>query len=79
MRLFRRATGPVHPACHRLVHRLWKEMHDQRVSQEDVAERAGVSSSGMRKWRNGSRQPNLNDVEACLNVLGLEITVRNAA
>lgn len=51
-------------------------MNEQRVSQEDVAERAGVSSSGMRKWRN-CRVPNILDLEACLNVLGLELTVRN--
>lgn len=78
MRPFRTATGKPHPAAHRLVHRLWGEMNAQRVSQEDVAERAGVSSSGMRKWRRGDRAPNLNDIEACLNVLGLEVTVRAA-
>lgn len=72
MRQFQRQRVPVSSA-HPLVHRLWVEMNDQCVSQEDVAERAGVSSSAMRKWREGSRPPSLVDLEACLNVLGLEI------
>lgn len=75
MKQFQRQRVPVKSA-HPLVHRLWTEMNDQQVSQEDVAARAGVSSSGMRKWRNGSRSPSLCDIEACLNVLGLEVIVR---
>lgn len=43
-------------------------MHAQRVNQEDVAEQAGVSSSGMHKWRRGVSSPNLCGLEACLNV-----------
>ncbi len=67
---------PPEPGAHPLIHVLWAEMNAQRVSQEDVAARAGVSSSAMRKWRRGHRSPNLCDVEACLNVLGLEIVAR---
>lgn len=75
MRNFQRPKAP-HPAAHPLVHRIWAEIADQLTSQEDVAERAGVSSSAMRKWRKGERAPNLLDIEAVLNALGLEIVVR---
>lgn len=76
MRPFRTSTGSVHPACHRLVHVIWREINDQRVCQEDLAKRAGVSASAIRKWRQGQRSPNLNDLEAVLNVLGYAVTVR---
>jgi transcriptional regulator with XRE-family HTH domain len=75
LRRFQQTKQPE-PGAHPLIHFLWKEMNAQRVSQEDVAERSGVSSGAMRKWRRGSRSPNLCDVEACLNVLGYEITTR---
>lgn len=76
MKTYQRQRVPPVGGAHPLVKRLWQEMNDQRVSQEDVAERAGVSSSGMRKWRNGSRSPSLCDLEACFNVLGLDVVVR---
>jgi transcriptional regulator with XRE-family HTH domain len=50
-------------------------MNAQCTSQEDVADRSGVSSSAMRKWRNGSRVPNLLDLDAALQVLGYRIGV----
>jgi transcriptional regulator with XRE-family HTH domain len=75
MKQYQRSKVPAGPGVHPLVNRLWQEMNDQCASQEDVAKRAGVSSSTMRKWRKGERSPRLYDLEACLNVLGLEITV----
>lgn len=76
MRAYRRPTGAFGPGVHPLLRRLWAEMAAQRVSQEDVAERSGVSSSAMRKWRNATRKPNLPDLEACFNALGYELTIR---
>lgn len=75
MRRYQRSKMPAR-GTHKLLTFLWGEMNAQQVSQEDVAERAGVSSSAMRKWRNGSRKPNLIDLEAIFNVLGYQITVR---
>lgn len=62
-------------AVHPLVRWIWKEMNRQRVSQEDVAARSGVSSSAMRKWRKGTRSPKVADIEAVINVLGGKIKV----
>lgn len=76
MRPYRRPTGTFGPGVHPLIKRLWAEMAKQRVSQEDVAERSGVSSGAMRKWRNGTRKPNLLDLDACFNVLGYTLTVK---
>lgn len=61
----------VHP----LVRWIWVEMNHQCASQEDVAERAGISSSAMRKWRRGASSPKLNDIEAVINALGYKIKV----
>jgi transcriptional regulator with XRE-family HTH domain len=51
-------------------------MNLQRASQEDVAARAGVASSTMRKWRQGINSPKLSDIEAVINVLGGKLVIR---
>lgn len=61
----------VHP----IVRWIWVQMNHQQASQEDVALRAGVSSSAMRKWRDGSRSPKLVELEAVVNTLGYDIKV----
>ena len=38
-----------------------------------VAQKAGVYPSTMQRWRNGSLNPHLNDLEACLNAIGLAL------
>lgn len=62
----------VHP----IVRWIWLEMNHQHASQEDVAERAGVSSSAMRKWRQGINSPKLVDIEAVVNALGYSIQIK---
>lgn len=51
-------------------------MNRQRASQQDVAQRSGVSDSAMRKWRKGDRSPRMMDLEAVVNTLGGKIQVR---
>jgi transcriptional regulator with XRE-family HTH domain len=55
---------------------IWQQMNKQRASQEDVAERAGIASSTMRKWRRGISSPKLTDIEAVVNTLGGKIIIR---
>ncbi len=62
----------VHP----MIRWIWSEMNRQCASQEDVAKRAGVSSSAMRKWRNGVRSPRLVEIEAVVNALGGTLKIR---
>lgn len=63
----------VHP----FVRKIWVEINTQCTSQEDVAARAGVSSSAMRKWRRGINSPKLIDIEAVLNALGYKIVLKS--
>lgn len=63
-------------AIHPLVRWIWAQMNKQRASQEDIAKRSGVSSSAMRKWRAGVRSPRIMEIEAVVNSLGYQLTVR---
>lgn len=71
-----RRMKQAHPSTHPLVRRLWREINEQQANPNDVAERAGVSASAMYKWRRGYRSPQLMDIEACLNQLGVGIVAR---
>lgn len=62
----------VHP----IVRWIWLEINHQQASQEDVAVRAGVSSSAMRKWRRGVRSPGIAELEAVVNALGYKIQLK---
>jgi len=63
------------PNAHPLVRLIWREIAAQRTSQEIVADRAGVSSGALRKWRLAQRNPSLFQMEAVLNVLGFDLCV----
>lgn len=72
---YQRSKVPLKPpkegkGVHPIIRWIWVEMNRQRASQEDVAKRAGVSSSAMRKWRTGDRSPRLYEIEAVVNALG---------
>ena len=67
------------PNAHPLVRLIWREIAAQRTSQEIVAARAGVSSSGMRKWRLAQRNPTAYQLEAVLNVLGYDLVAAMSA
>lgn len=60
---------------HRVIKFLTEEMHSQRMTSIDLSERAGLSKETIRWWRYRT-MPRINDLEAALNVLGYELTVR---
>lgn len=77
MKIYQRTKEPAAgKAIHPAVRWIWRQMNLQRASQEDVAARSGVSSSAMRKWRNGENNPKLSDIEAVINVLGGKLVIR---
>lgn len=77
MKVYQRAKEPAKgKAVHPAVRWIWRQMNLQQVSQEDVAERSGVASSTMRKWRQGINSPKLKDIEAVVNVLGGQFVIR---
>lgn len=63
-------------AVHPIVKFAWEEMSSKKLTQEFVAEKAGIGPSTLRNWWQGRRSPKLQDVESVLSVLGLEITVK---
>lgn len=73
MRDFRPVLVP--DKAHPLVRRLFEEMNRQQLGVLDLAERAGVNKNTLRDWRTRT-VPTIDNLEACLNVLGLELTTR---
>jgi len=77
MKAYQRAKEPAKgKAVHRFVRWIWQQTNMQRASQEDIAQRSGVSSSAMRKWRTGENNPKLSDIEAVINALGGKLVIR---
>lgn len=76
MRRFRPISVPerLHPT----VKRLFVEMNAQCVGPLDMADRSGVNKNTFKDWRTRS-VPTVDNLDACLNVLGLELAVRERA
>ena len=68
---------PHSPAerAHPLVRRLFAEMNEQQCSQQTLSERSGINKNTFRSWRTKA-VPRLDDLEACLNVLGFELAIQ---
>ena len=73
MRTFRKTTPPAR--AHPLVRRMFEEMAHQQIGILDMAERSGVNANTLKDWRTRT-VPNVANLSACLNVLGLELTIR---
>jgi transcriptional regulator with XRE-family HTH domain len=61
--------------AHPVVQRLYVEMNAQQCTAADVSERSGVNKNTLKDWRTRTA-PTIDNLEACLNVLGLELAVR---
>lgn len=73
MRDYRPISIP--PATHPIVRRLFVEMNAQRIGVLDMSERSGINKNTFKDWRTRT-VPTLDNIDACLNVLGLELAVR---
>lgn len=62
-----------------LVRWAWDQMTSQRITQEEVAKRAGISSTTLRNWCQGRSSPKFMDIEAVVNVLGGEISIKRVS
>lgn len=60
---------------HPIVRWIWQQINDQHASQEDIALHSGVSSSTMRKWRDGVRSPRIVELDAVVSALGYKLKV----
>lgn len=61
--------------AHPLVRQMFAEMNEQQCSQQTMSERSGINKNTFRSWRTKA-VPRIDDLEACLNVLGLKIVIR---
>lgn len=76
MRKFQKVKEPTaRNGVHPVVRWVWQQINLQKISQEEVAARAGVGASTMRKWRLGTSAPKFRDIEAVVNVLGGKLTI----
>lgn len=73
MRRFKRVGLPKR--SHPVIHRLFEEMNAQQIGVLDMSDRTGIGQSTMKNWRD-KYSPSVGNVEACLNVLGLTLTVK---
>jgi hypothetical protein len=73
IRRFRPVSIP--DSTHPLVRRLFVEMNAQQVGPIDMADRSGINKNTFKDWRTRT-EPTIGNLDACLNVLGLELTVR---
>ena len=61
----------VHPVTRRML----EALNAQHCTAAELAKRSGVHPTTIREWRR-STIPNVANINACLNVLGLELCVR---
>ena len=50
-------------------------MNAQQCSQTEMARRSGVNKNTLKDWKTRTT-PTIDNLEACLNVLDLELVVR---
>lgn len=74
MRIYRKLSIPQH--AHPLVKRLFVEMNRHQIGVLDMAERSGVNKNTIKDWRTRT-VPTVDNFLACLNVLGLTLSVSN--
>ena len=63
-------------AVHPFIRFIWRKINEEMWSQEDLAQRSGISSSCMRKWRRGERNPRISEIEAVINALGYKLVIK---
>lgn len=71
-----RGKLPIPQHTHPLIRRLFTELNRQQTTITEVADRAGFRRGTISEWRY-TREPRISDLDAALNVLGLELTVKS--
>ena len=70
-----RGKLPIPAHAHPLVKRFFGELNMQSTTLTEVARRAGMQRATMSDWRY-RREPSLSNFNAALNVIGLELAIR---
>lgn len=74
----RRGKIKIAPNAHPCVRRFMQEMNEQQTTFAEVAPRANIGVDTMRFWQT-RHMPRVDLLDAALNVLGYELTVRKRA
>lgn len=69
-------TKAPHHRNHDAVKRLFAEAAAQQCQLRGLARKAGLPITTLTRWKQGLTKPNVYDLEAALNVLGLGLGVR---
>lgn len=75
MRSFRRLSVPTQ--AHPLVRLMFEEMNRQQLGMLDLSERSGVNKNTIKDWKKRSI-PQVHNLAACFNALGLTLTVKRS-
>jgi transcriptional regulator with XRE-family HTH domain len=67
---------PVHHAAHPAVRRIFTEAAAQQCPIQDLSDKSGIGKATLHDWKRGRSCPNVGDLEAVLNVLGLTLTTK---
>ncbi len=62
--------------CHPLTMPLWRALKESGMTLTELQDKSGVSRWTIKKWRD-SYCPNIKNLEACLNAVGLRLIVVN--
>lgn len=71
-----RGRLPIPASAHPFVRRIFAEANRQRATLAEIADRAGVCRHLISDWGHKS-EPRINDLQAVLNVLGLDLVITN--
>lgn len=74
MTRYKRQKEPP-PSAGFVVAFIWKLINERKLSQQDVSKASGVSTNTLRKWRDGSRSPTLENIQSVLYILGYKLTI----
>lgn len=61
---------------HPLVRQLFAAMNERRISKTDMSRLSGVEYSSFASWQHRGYRPHLDNLDACLQVLGCELVIR---
>lgn len=70
-----RGKLPVPKHSHPLVRRLFRQINIEQATLTEVAARSGLRRATLSDWRY-RREPTLSNFNAALNVMGLELCIR---
>ena len=70
-----RKTIEANPACHDAIKALAKAMYEKQIGTDIIAAKVGIDRRSIQHYIHGTKPISLYNMEACLNAVGLTLTV----